>query len=66
MGRPLNLNPPELLSHALAAHHRGDDRALRTLLRRIILKAPTSDEAMVARTLLTALPPLEDGLPPTP
>ena len=63
-GRPLDLNPSQLLTHALDAHHRGDDRAFRTLLGRLLREAPKSEEAVLARTLLITLAPTKDNLMP--
>lgn len=55
-GHRARLSPAQTLGWALEAHHRGDDRAFRTLLTRIVDVAPESEEAAVARTLLMSVP----------
>lgn len=50
------MTPGQTLGWALEAHHRGDDRAFRALLTRIINTDPESEEATVARTLLMSIP----------
>lgn len=62
VGHRLDLPPATLLDAALDAHHRGDDRAARTLLRRVAEEHEDSPEASVARTLLLAIPPTDQGL----
>lgn len=55
-GHRARLSPAQTLGWALEAHHRGDDRAFRTLLTRIVDVTPESEEAAVARTLLMSVP----------
>ncbi len=62
VGEPLQLRPGQMLTAALDAHHRGDNRAFRTLLARFIATQPESEEAAVARTLLLAIPPTDPRL----
>lgn len=54
-GRPSGLDAPGILEAAREAHGRGDLRACRTLLGRLIEQAPDSAQAEQARAWLAAL-----------
>jgi hypothetical protein len=54
-GRPSGLDAPGLLEAAREAHERGDLRACRTLLGRLVEQSPTSEQAAQARAWLAAL-----------
>ncbi len=63
-GRPAGLTPSQTLNYALEAHHRGDDRAFRALLLRIVDQNPQSPEATIARALLMSLPRTREATTP--
>jgi hypothetical protein len=62
IGHHIEWTAPTLLDAAVQAQNRGDERAARTMLRRVVEEFAETPEADIARQLLLEMPPQSQGL----